>query len=130
MRFIVAATILLGVVYASAHTSAAPHYGNDDQPKSMAAKNASVLPVQRDATECVLAKMRVLLAHPTPATGAVALGDYIVDAVQTCANEMRSMIRAYDRSFGDGEGELFFMGPYLDLLPTMIEERLQDTAGH
>jgi hypothetical protein len=30
------------------------------------------------------------------------------------------MIDAYDRFFGDGSGEAFFMGPYLDALPAAV----------
>ena len=30
------------------------------------------------------------------------------------------MIDAYDRFFGDGTGEAFFMGPYLDALPDAV----------
>jgi len=33
---------------------------------------------------------------------------------------MRSMIDAYDEYFGDGTGEAFFSGPYLDVLPTAV----------
>jgi hypothetical protein len=30
------------------------------------------------------------------------------------------MIDAYDRYFGEGSGEAFFMGPYLDILPRVV----------
>ena len=30
------------------------------------------------------------------------------------------MIDGYDRYFGEGAGEAFFMGPYLDVLPTVV----------
>ena len=30
------------------------------------------------------------------------------------------MIDAYDRYFGEGTGEAFFMGPYLDVLPKIV----------
>jgi hypothetical protein len=30
------------------------------------------------------------------------------------------MVDAYDRYFGDGSGEAFFMGPYLKVLPGAI----------
>jgi hypothetical protein len=32
------------------------------------------------------------------------------------------MIDAYDRYFGDGAGEAFFMGPYLDVLPAAVTD--------
>ena len=36
------------------------------------------------------------------------------------------MIDNYDRYFGNGAGETFFMGPYLDLLPTVIIKWVRD----
>jgi hypothetical protein len=36
------------------------------------------------------------------------------------------MIDAYDRFFGDGAGEAFFMGPYLDALPAAVSARAVD----
>ena len=32
----------------------------------------------------------------------------------------RTPADAYDRHFGDGTGEAFFMGPYLDALPAAV----------
>jgi hypothetical protein len=36
------------------------------------------------------------------------------------------MIAAYDRYFGEGAGEAFFMGPYLDVLPTAVSRWARD----
>jgi len=33
---------------------------------------------------------------------------------------VRAMIYAYDRYYGEGSGEAFFMGPYLDVLPKAV----------
>jgi hypothetical protein len=41
---------------------------------------------------------------------------------------VRMMIEAYDRYFGDGEGEIFFMGPYLDLLPGAVGKWVRDAV--
>jgi hypothetical protein len=38
-----------------------------------------------------------------------------------CLTPVRAMIDAYDRYYGDGAGEAFFMGPYLDVLPKAVE---------
>jgi len=38
------------------------------------------------------------------------------------------MIEAYDRYFGDGEGEVFFMGPNLDLLPSAVSKWVRDSV--
>jgi hypothetical protein len=46
----------------------------------------------------------------------------------SCTNEVRAMIEAYDRYFGDGEGEAFFMGPYLDVLPMAVNKWVRDAV--
>ena len=56
------------------------------------------------------------------------LGDLIVDAVPPCMTQVRAMIDAYDRSFGEGTGETFFLGPYLDVLPTAVSKAVIGTA--
>jgi hypothetical protein len=33
---------------------------------------------------------------------------------------VRAMIDGYDRYFGEGTGQAFFMGPYLDDLPNIV----------
>jgi hypothetical protein len=40
----------------------------------------------------------------------------------SCVTPVRAMIDAYDRYFGRGTGEAFFMGPYLDVLPKAVTE--------
>ena len=49
------------------------------------------------------------------------IGDLIVDYMPACLTPVRAMIDAYDRYYGDGAGEAFFMGPYLDVLPKAVE---------
>ncbi len=56
------------------------------------------------------------------ATDASKLGDLIVDSMQPCRDVMRSMIDTYDEYFGDGTGEAFFSGPYLDVLPKAVSK--------
>jgi hypothetical protein len=50
----------------------------------------------------------------------------IVESVPTCVDVLRSMIDAYDRLYGDGAGETFFLGPYLDSLPAAVTIRVKD----
>jgi hypothetical protein len=38
------------------------------------------------------------------------------------------MIDAYDRYYGEGTGEAFFMGPYLDVLPRAVTERAKSAT--
>ena len=81
-------------------------------------RTAAVQPFVTRATECVA---RTVAADPR-ASDASKLGDLIVDSMPPCADLMRAMIATYDRNFGDGSGEAFFSGPYLDILPTAISK--------
>jgi len=87
---------------------------------SMHQKSAAMLPLMRSATECS--------ADPRFGRSNADLGDLIVDSMPRCAVQVRMMIEAYDRYFGDGEGEAFFMGPYLDLLPGAVSKWVRDTV--
>ena len=83
---------------------------------------AAVQPAISRATECVA---RTIAADPR-ASDASRLGDLIVDSMQPCRDVMRSMIDTYDQYFGDGTGEAFFSGPYLDVLPTAVSKWVAD----
>jgi hypothetical protein len=83
---------------------------------SMQQKNAAMQPLVRSATDCIA---RAVAADPRSRTQ-LDLGDLIVDSMPNCLGPVRAMIDAYDRYFGDGSGEAFFMGPYLDVLPTAV----------
>jgi len=78
---------------------------------------AATEPLVRSATECIV---RAVIADPRYARPAVQLGDLIVDSMPSCLTSVRAMIDAYDRYYGDGAGEAFFMGPYLDVLPKAV----------
>lgn len=90
-----------------------------EQRLSLAQKNASVQALMRSATECIA---RTVAGNPRFRTQAphAELGDLIVASVPSCVGPVRAMIDAYDRFFGDGSGEVFFMGPYLDALPAAV----------
>src|SRR5262249_31710335 len=92
---------------------------------SMHQKTAAMHPLLRFATECIA---RAVSAHPRFGASNADLGDLIVDSMPRCAVQVRMMIEAYDRYFGDGEGEAFFMGPYLDLLPGAVSKWVRDTV--
>ncbi len=79
-------------------------------------RHAAVQPAISRATECVA---RTVAADPR-AADAAKLGDLIVDSMGPCGNLVRSMIDTYDAYFGNGTGEAFFSGPYLDVLPTAV----------
>ena len=79
-------------------------------------RTAAVQPFITRATECVA---RSVASDPR-SSDATKLGDLIVNSMPACADLMRSMIDTYDQYFGDGTGEAFFSGPYLDVLPTAV----------
>jgi hypothetical protein len=78
-------------------------------------RSTAVQPFIMRATECVA---RTVAADPR--YPGASIGDLIVDSMPTCATLMRRMIDTYDQYFGDGTGEAFFSGPYLDVLPTAV----------
>jgi hypothetical protein len=81
-------------------------------------KIAATEPLVRSATECIV---RAVIADPRfRDNGATVLGDLIVDSVPSCLTPVHAMIDAYDRYYGEGSGEAFFMGPYLDALPKAV----------
>ena len=94
---------------------------------SVQQKHAALQPLMRSATECIA---RRVAADPrfNKAEPSVDLGDLIVDSVPSCVGPVRAMIDAYDRYFGDGSGEAFFMGPYLDALPAAVSTLAVDRA--
>ena len=94
---------------------------------SLQQKNAAVQALMRSATECIA---RNVAAHPRFSKRAphTELGDLIVASVPSCVGPVRAMIDAHDRFFGDGTGEAFFMGPYLDALPAAVTTLAIDRA--
>jgi hypothetical protein len=87
------------------------------------ATQAYVLP----ATECIAANVmsdvRFKKDEPT-----ANLGDLIVAAVPKCGDAVRALIAAYDRYFGVGVGEEYFMGPYLDVLPDLLLKKARTAS--
>jgi hypothetical protein len=89
-------------------------------------KSVAMQSLVRSATECIA---RSVTADPRFGRRDSDLGDLIVDSMPTCTTQVRAMIDAYDRYFGEGEGEAFFMGPYLDMLPTAVSKWVKDAAA-
>jgi hypothetical protein len=94
---------------------------------SLQQKTAAVQALIRSATACIA---RNVAAHPRFRKQApdADLGELIVASVPNCVTSVRAMIDAYDRYFGDGTGEAFFMGPYLDALPAAVSTLAVDRA--
>ena len=92
---------------------------------SLQQKSAAMQPLVRSATDCIA---RTVSADPRLGQRSADLGDLIVASMSSCSAQVRAMIDAYDRHFGDGEGEAFFMGPYLDVLPVAVSRWIRDAA--
>jgi hypothetical protein len=90
--------------------------GETDLPAQQ--KIAATEPLVRTATDCIV---HAVVADPRYGdTTGTALGELIVDSVPSCLTPVHAMIDAYDRYYGEGTGEAFFMGPYLDILPKAV----------
>jgi hypothetical protein len=87
---------------------------------SKAEKAAAVQRVVNHATECVVNEVRTG-TYPSD-----DLGERIVAAMPTCAETMRTMIESFDANYGEGSGETFFSGSFLDILPQIISKRLTE----
>jgi hypothetical protein len=88
-------------------------------------KNAAIQPLLRTATECIASSV----AEDPRFKKSVKsgdIGDLIVDAMPKCVGQVRALIGAHDRYFGEGSGEEFFIGPYLDALPTAVAKWVKD----
>ena len=80
-------------------------------------KIAATEPLIRSATDCIV---HAVAADPRYGEKSAALGDLIVASMPVCVTPVRAMIDTYDRYYGEGSGETFFMGPYLDVLPKAV----------
>jgi hypothetical protein len=95
-------------------------------PMTAQQKNAAMRPLVRTATECIA---RAVAADPRlPKKTPSELGDLIVDSIPACVMPVRAMIEGYDRYFGAGAGEAFFMGPYLDVLPNAVTKWVSEAT--
>jgi hypothetical protein len=89
-------------------------------------KMAATEPLVRSATDCIV---QAVIADPRYGDDQSGqLGELIVDSMPTCVKPVRAMIDAYDRYYGDGSGEAFFMGPYLDVLPKAVTAGAKKTT--
>jgi hypothetical protein len=75
----------------------------------------------QSATACILRR-----AGDPPRGGrrGDALHALIAHAMRACAGPLRAMVGAHDRLYGEGSGESFLLGPYLDVLPAAVVRRV------
>jgi hypothetical protein len=91
---------------------------------SVRRKEAALLPLVRRATDCIV---RHVSADPrlTGGIGPDAVNGLIIDSIAACKRPVRAMIDAHDRMYGDGSGEAFLLGPYLDVLPSAVVKQVK-----
>ena len=91
---------------------------------SVRQKEAALLPLVRRATDCIVRKAS---ADKRYRAGLLPdeVNDLIIDSIEACARPVRAMIDAHDRMYGDGSGEAFLLGPYLDILPSAVIKQVK-----
>jgi hypothetical protein len=90
-------------------------------------KSVAAQALVRSATDCIV---HAVFADPRySAHGSAELGDLIVASMPACVKPVRAMIDRYDQYYGDGSGDAFFMGPYLDALPQLVIEAGKKAAA-
>ena len=87
-------------------------------------KSAAMESLMRSATECIARSVSV---DPRFKERNADLGDLIVDSMSNCVVPVRAMIDAIGHGV-EGEGEAFFMGPYLDVLPSAVGKWVRDAV--
>jgi hypothetical protein len=120
---IVSAATDAGASWAPLNESAGAHLRH----MSTQQKRAVVRPLVNSANECIARKVSANPRFPTLAH-AGDVNELIVESVPSCLDAVRAMIDAHDRLFGEGAGDSFFMGPYLDALPSAVQELV--TGAH
>ena len=48
--------------------------------------------------------------------------------MSSCAARVRAMIDTFDSLYGDGAGDAFFNGPYLDILPKAVVDWIRHAS--
>ena len=85
-------------------------------------RSAATQPLVRSATDCIVHAVETNPHYggkPTAQRDS-ELGEIIVASMPACVAPVRAMIAAYDLYYGEGSGQAFFMGPYLDVLPQAV----------
>ena len=116
-----AATLVVSV-------AAAPIDPTANRQLSIQQKNAVTQAYVRSATDCV-ARVVAADARFRQNEPASNLGDLIEQSMPKCIGPMRAMIDAFDLYFGEGTGERFFEGPYLDALPNSVVKLIANATN-
>lgn len=121
---LVGLSLVLNVSLSQMPNPAGPVWSRNAAPLSVHRKEATLLPLVRRATDCIL---RHVSADPrmSGAIGADAVNDLIIDSISACKRPVRAMVDAHDRMYGNGSGEAFLLGPYLDVLPSAVVRQVK-----
>lgn len=87
-------------------------------------KESTLLPLVLRATDCIVRKVSADRRY-TNGIRSVDINDLIVDSISACARPVRAMIDAHNRMYGNGSGEAFLLGPYLDVLPAAVVKQVK-----
>ena len=104
----------------------APHANPTLLPALSMQQRSAVQPLMRSATECIA---RTVSSHPRFGKPNADLGDLIVDSMPHCAIQVHTMIEAYDRYSGDGEGEVFPLSRPAPERSQQMGQRLRALTG-
>jgi hypothetical protein len=91
---------------------------------SVRQKEAALLPLVLRATDCIVRKVSADRRYSSDIRPS-DVNDLIVDSISACARPVRAMIDAHNRMYGDGTGEAFLLGPYLDVLPAAVVKQVK-----
>jgi hypothetical protein len=128
----IAAAALLSLSLAVSTTYEPEDLAPNSYPRALAQmspqqKFATLKPLVRSANDCVIHAIEADPRFKRP-VAAADMNELIVASMAPCKEAMRSMIDAHDRLFGEGSGEAFFMGPYLEGLPLTINKMVKGAA--
>jgi hypothetical protein len=90
---------------------------------SVRERDATLLPLVQRATECILRQASVN-PHDKASMRPREINDLIVQSIAACRRSVQEMIDAHDRLYGVGSGKAFLLGPYLDVLPAAVVQRV------
>jgi hypothetical protein len=76
------------------------------------------------ATDCIVRKVSADKRYGANIRPS-GINDVIVDSISACARPVRAMVDAHNRMYGDGSGEAFLLGPYLDVLPAAVLQQVR-----
>jgi hypothetical protein len=100
------------------------HAGAALRHMSVQQKKAVISPLEVTANRCIAGHVATDSRFRT--ASAADVNDLIVESVPSCLTAVRALIDAHDRLFGEGAGETYFMGPFLDALPTAVRDLVKD----